>query len=187
MVGKIFFTIRYLLDNMPWDTGITPPEVYQFLDTRSPGKALDLGCGTGTNVITIAEYGWQVTGVDYVPQAIRIARRKARKAGVKDAVRFLAGSVLTPDFMQDEYDLILDIGCFHSFRGEDVHRYARNIPLLLTPGGRFLVYVHLADDAETDRGASEDGILILEENLTLINRVNGRESDKPSAWLEFGI
>ena len=81
MVGKIFFTLQYWLKNPPWDTGVTPPELYAYLESNPPGKALDLGCGTGTNVITMAEYGWDVTGVDYIPRAIRIAERKARRAG----------------------------------------------------------------------------------------------------------
>ncbi len=36
-----------------WDTGITPPEVVQLVEAEHfpPGRALDIGCGTGTNVV----------------------------------------------------------------------------------------------------------------------------------------
>ncbi|TFG49883.1 MAG: class I SAM-dependent methyltransferase, partial [Anaerolineales bacterium] len=101
MPGKLFFMLRYLLNDPPWDTGITPPEVYQFLEENSPGRALDLGCGTGTNVITLAEHGWQVTGIDYVPKAIRIARQKARRKGYQSEVKFLVGDVLAPGVFQE--------------------------------------------------------------------------------------
>jgi 2-polyprenyl-3-methyl-5-hydroxy-6-metoxy-1,4-benzoquinol methylase len=42
------------------------------------GKALDLGCGTGDSSIYLAQHGWTVTGVDYVPTATRTFGRSAR-------------------------------------------------------------------------------------------------------------
>ena len=48
----------------PWDSGISPPELMEFIRSSQPGRALDLGCGTGTNIITLAKNGWQVTGVE---------------------------------------------------------------------------------------------------------------------------
>jgi cyclopropane fatty-acyl-phospholipid synthase-like methyltransferase len=136
MVGKLFFTIRYWLNNPPWDTGITPPEVYEFLKNHSPGRALDLGCGTGTNVLTIASHGWQTTGVDYIPKAIRTARKKADRIGLGDCAKFLMADVLSYQPQDERYDLILDIGCFHSFRNEDVKQYTKNISSLLAARGR---------------------------------------------------
>src|SRR4030066_306033 len=66
----------------PWDTGVSPPELLAHIERHPPGRALDLGCGTGTNVITLAQHGWQVTGVDFAWRAIRQAQRKAKRAGV---------------------------------------------------------------------------------------------------------
>jgi len=67
----------------PWDTGISPPELLEFIRTHNPGRAIDLGCGTGTNVITLVNAGWDVTGVDFAPRAIKIARRKLSLACVE--------------------------------------------------------------------------------------------------------
>lgn len=185
MVGKVFFTLQYWLKNPPWDTGVTPPELYAYLESNPPGKALDLGCGTGTNVITMAEYGWDVTGVDYIPRAIRIAERKARRAGLEDKTHFLSGNVLSPGFVSGEYDLVLDIGCFHSFRGQEIRLYGDNISRLLTQGGSFLLYVHLNEHPGSGHGATDAGLKTLEEYLTLKNRVHGLESSRPSAWLQY--
>ena len=46
------FQWKYWRGQTPWDTNITPPEVEDFVKTASPGRALDLGCGTGTNAIS---------------------------------------------------------------------------------------------------------------------------------------
>lgn len=70
---------RYWRRQTPWDTQVTPPEVMEFIARTPPGKAVDLGCGTGTNAITLARHGWRVTGVDFVPKAILAARAKAAR------------------------------------------------------------------------------------------------------------
>src|SRR5512139_2762941 len=71
----------------PWDSGISPPELMEFIRSSQPGRALDLGCGTGTNIISLAKNGWQVTGVDFASHAISIARRKAQSEGVTADLR----------------------------------------------------------------------------------------------------
>jgi cyclopropane fatty-acyl-phospholipid synthase-like methyltransferase len=185
MVGKLFFTIRYWINNPPWDTGITPPEVYDFLEEHSSGKALDLGCGTGTNVLTIANYGWEATGVDYIPKAIRSARRKVKGVDLGNRIDFHVADVLTYKAHGDRFDLILDIGCFHSFRGDDVKKYASNVSGLLTSGGTLLLYAHLNLNPEQGHGTRESDLAVLEEYLTLFKRQDGQESTRPSAWLEF--
>ncbi len=185
MPGKIFFALQYLFNNPPWDTGITPPEVHTFLEDNPPGLALDLGCGTGTNVLTIASYGWQVTGVDYIPRAIRTAWRKARQAGLMDRVKFLVDDVLDLS-LKDRYDLILDIGCFHSISGADIHRYVRNVYNHLSTGGNLLLYVHLRMDSSPGHGSSEEDLTVLANALSLIHRQDGEEgSSRASAWFRF--
>jgi len=185
MVNKFFFTLQYWLKNPPWDTGITPPEVVAFLEENPPGKALDLGCGTGTNVLTMAEYGWEAVGVDFVPRAIRIARGKARRQGVSDQVTFQVGDVLSADIFRGFYNLILDIGCFHSFSGNEIGQYASNVAGHLSPGGSLLLYAHLTLDLGPGHGATETDLDILGRELTLVKRQDGEESARPSAWLQF--
>ena len=95
---SLFWNLMYLF-RPPWDTGRPQPALVEWLKrTRPrPGRALDLGCGTGTNVIYLARHGFQVTGVDIARLAIARARRKARRAGVQ--ARFLVADVtdLPPD------------------------------------------------------------------------------------------
>ncbi len=58
---------------------------------RPYGKALDLGCGRGMHSVELARRGWDVTGIDMIPKALRGAEARAREAGVH--VTFLKGDV----------------------------------------------------------------------------------------------
>lgn len=185
MARKAFFALQYWLTDPPWDTGITPPEVYRFLEGNLPGRALDLGCGTGTNVITLAEYDWRVSGVDFVPRAIRIARRKIRRKGLGDRADFFVGDALSREIFQGEYNLILDIGCFHNFSDEDAEIYAVNVSESLTEGGSLLLYAHLRQGPGPGHGSSEAGLAKLGEYLNLAWREDGEESSRLSVWLEY--
>lgn len=129
----------------PWDSGVTPPELLSFLEGRSPGRAIDLGCGTGTNVITLASYGWQATGIDFVPVAIKQARQKARQAGV--TADFITGDVTRLDRLSGPYDLALDIGCFHSLSERGKKEYLCAVDRLLAPGGIWFLYGFLTEFA----------------------------------------
>ena len=74
--------VRFHLSGLETHPGIQElrlPSSIDFLEVNPPGKALDLGCGTGTNVITLAENGWYAEGMDFVPRAVRIARRKVEE------------------------------------------------------------------------------------------------------------
>lgn len=138
---RLSFAWRYRRGNTPWDTNQSPPELEAFVRAQvEPGRALDLGCGTGTNVIFLARQGWEATGVDYVAQAVEAARTKAGHAGV--AARFLAGDVSRLDDLplDGPFDLLLDIGCMHSLDGEARRRYAAQLARLARPGATYMLY-----------------------------------------------
>ncbi len=110
---QLFFDFQYRFSKPLWDSGITPPEVVALIESgKITGRALDLGCGTGTNSIYLARHGLTVVGVDFSAKAIATARDKTRRAGV--AVDFRSADVTRLDFLTEPYDLVLDIGCFHA-------------------------------------------------------------------------
>ena len=173
---RLLFNLWYLF-KPPWDTGVSPPELMEFIECHPPGLALDLGCGTGTNVVTLARHGWEATGVDFVGRAIRAARRKARQAGVDVDLR--VGDVTKASTLAGPYDLVLDMGCFHSLPPEGRRRYAANIERLLAPEGTYMLYVFLkSDGAGPGPGVTDAELTALPFRLTA-----RREGDERAGWL----
>ncbi len=135
---------RYWRGNVPWDSGIVPPEIIAWTDGKPTGRALDLGCGTGTTALYLAARGWQVVGVDFVPQAIRQAQRKAQKASSGGATFHIA-DVSRLDFVEPPFDLVIDIGCLHGLDAAQRERYAAHVIRLMRAGATFLLYAFLPD------------------------------------------
>jgi SAM-dependent methyltransferase len=186
---KLFYTLFYFR-RPPWDTRISPPELMAFIGAHAPGRALDLGCGAGTNAITLAQHGWQAVGVDFVGKAIRMARRRASQAGVQ--VDFRVGDVTRVEDVRGPFDLVLDIGCFHSLTPAGMADYARNLERLLAPGGTFLLYAFCRDPAPSGepRGGLSAGITsqdlrLFEGRLRLQDRQDGLERQRPSSWFTY--
>ena len=184
LLRKLLFNFWYFR-KPPWDTNQTPPEVLQFIENNAPGKALDLGCGTGTNAITLAQHGWQVVGVDFVGKAIREAKQKARQASV--AVNFHVGDVTKLAGINGPFDLILDIGCYHNLLQKGMEAYSRNVSRLLDIDGTFLLYAFFRDgDSESRPGVVEADLEIFSPLLKCITRTDGLErGSRPSVWLAY--
>jgi cyclopropane fatty-acyl-phospholipid synthase-like methyltransferase len=141
------FNRLYLQGKTPWDTNISPPELREVIEGLNgiakmpPGTALDLGCGTGTNGIYLAQHGWQVAGVDFAALAIRRANRKAAQAGVQNRTRFLLGSVTDLSELHNPFDLLFDLGCFHGLDAGQRAAYASEVKRLSRAGSVYLLYV----------------------------------------------
>jgi SAM-dependent methyltransferase len=129
----------YRFSTPAWEGHGVPPEVRALAGNgREPGRALDLGCGTGTNSIYLAQQGFTVVGVDFSGKAIELARRKARQAGV--AVDFHTGDVTRLDFLNEPFEAVLDVGCFHGLDAVGRARYAAHLARLTRPGSTFLLW-----------------------------------------------
>lgn len=139
---------RYWRGNTPWDSGIVPPEIVEAAEGREPGRALDLGCGTGTTSVYLAGLGWHTLGVDFVGKAVRMARRKAQQAGVSERARFVNGDVtrLYDISLTPPYDWVIDIGCGHAVPYDKQPDYAESIADVMRPGGLLMIYAHMPGD-----------------------------------------
>jgi SAM-dependent methyltransferase len=144
---------RYQDADTPWDTGEPDVHLVEFVHSGAvrPGRALDVGCGTGTNAIWLAGQGFSVLGVDLAPLAIEQARAKA--AGAKLECRFESLDFLNDRVPGGPFDLVFDRGCFHVFdEAAERERFAEHVASELAPGGRWLSLVGSTEGPARDWG-----------------------------------
>lgn len=146
---------RYREGDLPWDHELPPPEIVAIAEQLPPGRALDLGSGSGRACIYLARHGWQAEGVDFVPEAVDLARQRVAAAGVADRVRLHHGSVTHMPFLEPPFDLAIDVGCMHAFAGQELRDYAAELRRLLRPGATYLLFAHLRSDPEQELGIAE--------------------------------
>ena len=103
------------------------------VDRGGPGKALDLGCGSGLHAVTLAQRGWDVTGVDLIGKALDRARRRAAAAGVSATFVHADVTQLPTDTVGSGFDFFLDIGCFHGLDAQNRRPMARSVSARATP------------------------------------------------------
>jgi methyl halide transferase len=129
----------YRSGNPPWDTGRTSSELIRIVESEhiNPCRAIELGCGTGTNAVWLAQHGFEVTAIDLVPLAIERAIDRAAKAGVK--IRFLSHDLLALPDLGEPFDFLFDRGCYHAVRRENATGYLDAIDRLLRPGATGLI------------------------------------------------
>jgi 2-polyprenyl-3-methyl-5-hydroxy-6-metoxy-1,4-benzoquinol methylase len=103
------------------------------LPSRAYLRLLDVGCGTGHNLKLMEQLGFRCWGIDVSPTAIAQAKLKASHPD-----HFVAGSVTELPWPDGCFDLVLDIGCLHCLRHEEVPAYITEVRRVLVPDGRFL-------------------------------------------------
>jgi SAM-dependent methyltransferase len=179
----LYFKLLYFR-KPPWDTQVSPPELMEFIAQYPPGRALDLGCGTGTNVITLAQHAWQATGVDFVGRALQQAKQKAQLAGV--TADFQVDDVTKLERITGVFDLVLDIGCFHSLDADEKRAYIHNLDRLTTPGSIYLMYGFFREADNKGPGLRNSDLSGFVTSFDLINREEGIDrGQRPSVWLTY--
>ena len=136
---KWFYELGYRYFHMPWDGG-PRNELVELVESRRipPSRAIDLGCGTGSNAVFLAQHGFDVTGVDYSSAAIEKARERARAAKV--LVKFMVDDLTDLRHVTGPFDLLVDYGVLDDLRPKDRDLYVQNVLPLAHPGTRYLLY-----------------------------------------------
>jgi SAM-dependent methyltransferase len=122
-----------------WHLSEPSPELHLAIDEKwitSPGRVLDLGCGLGTELgflAQLAQRGFVSVGVDLSAVAL------SRAADHYPDVSFVRADVLNLPFASEEFDVLLDRGCFHYMPAQSRARYEQEARRMLRPGGRLLL------------------------------------------------
>jgi cyclopropane fatty-acyl-phospholipid synthase-like methyltransferase len=122
----------------PWDIG-RPQTPFVALAQAGElrGRILDIGCGTGEHALMAASLGLDATGIDAVPAAIEIAKRKAQERGL--SARFLVYNALDLRSLGEQFDTVLDMGLFHVFDDTDRAAYVESLKAVTQPGARYFM------------------------------------------------
>lgn len=131
----------YLQEFIPWDTETPDPNLVEFVQRKSQprGRALDIGCGTGTHALWLAAQGFDVLGIDVAARAIERAEAKAAKSESGGHVRFVLLDFLASLPDGGPFDLVFDRGVFHVFdTAEERGRFASQVARCLAPSGDWL-------------------------------------------------
>jgi SAM-dependent methyltransferase len=148
---------------------------------------LHLQCHFGIDTLSWARLGARVTGVDFSPAAIRLARELAADIGIEDA-RFIESNVYElPDLLEGEFDVV------YTSRGvlgwlPDIRAWARVVAHFLAPGGTFFITeAHPVFNAFQDEGVAPGELRLIypywEHRDPLVFDVKGSYAD-PDA--DFG-
>jgi ubiquinone/menaquinone biosynthesis C-methylase UbiE len=118
----------------PWDTGRPQPDIVKLAEAgQIHGSVLDVGCGTGENLLFLAAQGHEAWGLDFVPAAIEQAKAKAAERGID--THFLVGNALKLKRLGRQFDTAIDCGLFHTFTDEERPVFVRGLAEVLRPGG----------------------------------------------------
>ncbi|WP_204102053.1 MULTISPECIES: methyltransferase domain-containing protein [Spirulina sp. CCY15215] len=135
-----FWDNRYQNQDTPWDLKQPAPAFVDLLDSSiSPksGKIAILGCGTGNDALLFAKMGFEVTGFDFAPSAIAIAKQRAQEINLK--AEFLQRDIfaLSEEFA-GVFDYVVEHTCFCAILPEQRDRYVEVARSLLKPKGILL-------------------------------------------------
>ncbi len=130
---------RYSFISIPWDVGPREELVALVESGRvKPCRAIDLGSGTASNVVFLAQHGFEVTGVDYIHAAIEMGQERAQQAGVD--VTFIQDDLTNLQNINGTYDLLVDYGTLDDLKLPQRDLYIKNVLPLTHPDSLFLLY-----------------------------------------------
>jgi cyclopropane fatty-acyl-phospholipid synthase-like methyltransferase len=138
---KWFYELVYSRFRAPWDIGPRKELVEVVENGRiQPCKAIDLGCGTASNAIFLAQHGFDVTGTDFSPAAIALCQQRGAAAGV--AVNWIEDDLTELRHVRGQFDFLVDWGVYDDLSLPDRRAYLRYVLPLTHANSRFLIYVH---------------------------------------------
>lgn len=123
-----------IYESDPDQAGIPDFFIEEETEILAVGTALDVGCGLGLNAMMLARKGWDVEGIDWAPEAVKLANDKAGAEGLK--ARFFVGDLTTWTAIKS-YDLVYST--FAMPEGPGRAEAVRAMISALRPGGTLII------------------------------------------------
>ena len=182
---------RYENGNTPWDSGQPDGNLVVFVENNviDPSKTLEVGCGTGTNSLYLAEKGFDVTGVDISDIAVEKAIKKAKADGV--SCKFTVSNFMEKTVGED-FLFVYDRGCFHTMESDEERLgYALKVHKHLTDDGHWLSVMGSSDDAPRETGppmlSAKNIVDAVEKHFEILSLTTGEidtaREKSPKAWI----
>lgn len=165
MLHKIDWDQAYRQERqLPWDTGLVAPELAAYLKDTKIESALEIGCGSGTNAIWMAQQNIKVLSTDLSPKAIEMADQKKAAAGLDDQrLIFKVADILAQAPADDEsQDFVFDRGVFHVLEAAGREVFAQRAARALKADGRWLCIAGSMDEARENPLAGPPQLSALE-------------------------
>jgi SAM-dependent methyltransferase len=159
------YRLMYRLGLAPWERRDVAGSWQPLLDGPQapvPGRALDIGCGSGRDAVYLAKRGWRVTAVDLVDAALAAGRQRADAEGVD--VEWVKGDVGQLDRLGLEpgYSLLYDFGCIQGLTDPARRGAAAGLTRLAAPMAMLFLFAFRARRRLVlPRGMDEDDVLRL--------------------------
>jgi SAM-dependent methyltransferase len=177
----------YASGELPWDTGQPEPLLVEFVTARgvTPARTLEIGAGTGTNAIWLAERGFDVLGIDVSPVAVE--RAHAKLGGRALGCRFATLDILAAPPPDGSFQFVFDRGCFHVFDEPDERqRFAAQVAAALAPAGVWLSLIGSTEGPPREIGPPRrsacEVILAIEPVLEIIELRSAAFREDAKAW-----
>ena len=177
----------YASGQLPWDTGQPEPLLVDFITSGgvAPVPTLEIGAGTGTNSIWLAERGFDVLGIDVSPLAIERARAKLESHDLR--CRFVTADFLAAPPAGGPFQFIFDRGCFHVFdEPSERQRFAAQVAAALSPGGLWLSVIGSTEGPQRDVGpprrSAREIVLAIEPALEIVELRSAEFHTDAKAW-----
>ena len=121
-----------------------------------PGRALDAGCGHGSDTLWLAARGWRVTAVDFAATALAFARSTAEAMGeeVAERIDWVEGDLASWAPQRESLDLVV---CLYVHVAGSVAEMVGRMASGVAPGGTLLLVGHRPVDPETGAATAASG------------------------------
>jgi len=159
-----FWDTQYHNGRIPWDLGQPTPTFQRLVKAGvyPPGRLIVLGAGRGHDAGMFAQYGFEVTAVDFAPQAVKAMRE------LNDPItpfHILQQDIFDlPADLDSAFDYLLEYTCFCAINPRRRSDYGDLVGRLLKPGG---LYVALAFPIGT-RAGGPPYVVTPKEIITLL-------------------